>query len=113
MLVTGMIRRAPMSMSMIITGASLLSPTACGRMDFDFPEVGTSVDGGSDAASSGVQSAAPCAATETACGSSCADLRGDPNNCGLCGVRCTGATPVCDRGSCAALCSAGLVECGN
>ena len=107
----GMTRMQGLPAALMVAVASLGS--ACGTMTFDFPgPVGPS-DGGLEAASTSTPTPVSCAAHETACGASCADLQSDPRSCGQCGATCSGATPVCDRGSCAASCSAGLVDCAG
>jgi len=49
-----------------------------------------------------------CCADNAACG----DTTSDPANCGSCGNACTGGTPVCLSGACAATCGA-LTNCSN
>lgn len=54
-----------------------------------------------------------CGLGTAACPDGCRDLATDPRSCGACGVVCEGATPLCDRGTCAASCGPGLVACGQ
>ena len=67
---------------------------------------------GSDSSeSSSDAGAAPeCLATQTVCGSDCADLRYDPDHCGACGRLCN-AAEVCSEGLCDLTCQPGLTEC--
>ncbi len=58
-----------------------------------------------------------CPGGQTTCSGACVDEETDPNNCGACGTPCSGATPVCFNGSCAANRScapggAGMTDCG-
>lgn len=39
------------------------------------------------------------------CGGACIDVLNDSANCGGCGVACSGATPACANGKCAAACT--------
>jgi hypothetical protein len=45
----------------------------------------------------------------------CVDLTSDTNHCGACGTACSGATPVCTNGTCAAACNtaSGQTQCGT
>jgi hypothetical protein len=55
-----------------------------------------------------------CLAGFTACGSACADLQSDPNNCGACGQKCPGVgggQNVCNGGHCATVCAPGRQLC--
>jgi hypothetical protein len=52
------------------------------------------------------------------CGGECVNPANDPYNCGMCGVACTGGTPYCDGGQCAArpctaTCENGQTCCGG
>jgi hypothetical protein len=46
------------------------------------------------------------------CNGTCIPTVNDPDNCGACGVKCTGSL-ACSGGTCAADCLLGLVKCGN
>lgn len=48
-----------------------------------------------------------CSGDTLACGDSCVDVKTDPDNCGACGVTCSGATSGCVSGKCAAVCVQG------
>ena len=55
-----------------------------------------------------------CTAPEVACGSICADLDSDPNNCGLCGRTCIipNAVAGCAAGQCTLdACDVGFSDC--
>jgi hypothetical protein len=58
-----------------------------------------------------------CGAGLTPCGSTCADLAGDPDNCGACGSVCEEPGPneygTCLFGECAYACLEGAVYCGG
>ncbi len=59
---------------------------------------------------------APCLAGggERCCSGTCSITQSDPNNCGGCGVLCTGSTPLCVNGVCtAASCAPGLTWCST
>jgi hypothetical protein len=44
----------------------------------------------------------------------CENLDSSRMDCGACGNRCTGSTPICNGGTCGASCAAsGYVECGT
>jgi hypothetical protein len=50
------------------------------------------------------------------CDGTCVDVTNDANNCGGCGVVCSGSTPFCVAGRCTAdgsECAPGLTKCGN
>ncbi|RKH40176.1 MXAN_6577-like cysteine-rich protein [Corallococcus sicarius] len=51
-----------------------------------------------------------CTAGLDVCGAECADLQGDPSNCGACGVTCS-AGEVCQAGACE--CPSGAAVCGE
>jgi hypothetical protein len=59
-----------------------------------------------------------CPAYQSMCGSGCIPTANDPNNCGNCGVTCSGAT-YCWSGKCVSMCpydpttGQGLMPCGN
>ncbi len=46
------------------------------------------------------------------CGSTCATLDRDPENCGACGIKC-GALQVCSSGACASGCAGGSTQCAQ
>src|SRR5437660_1660327 len=48
--------------------------------------------------------------TKLVCGTSCADTKTDPNNCGGCGVVCK-VNHTCTNGACVLACGAGTVAC--
>ncbi|MBX3208916.1 MAG: hypothetical protein KF764_28045 [Labilithrix sp.] len=96
----------------IVAAAALLSATSCGRVAFDFPGDGAGADAG-DVDGGAVSTPASCVGSEVACGASCVDLASDPTSCGRCGGRCTDPTPVCDRGTCSAVCGDGRTNCGG
>ncbi|MBL8716830.1 MAG: hypothetical protein JNL79_12585 [Myxococcales bacterium] len=54
----------------------------------------------------------PCAATETQCGATCADLTSSAENCGACGTKC-GAGEACVTGKCSTTCPAGQLVCSS
>lgn len=58
-----------------------------------------------------------CAAGRTSCGSYCADLAFDPDNCGTCGNACAAPGPneegMCFYGQCEYACVAGAVYCNG
>ncbi|MEZ4392317.1 MAG: hypothetical protein R3A48_14605 [Polyangiales bacterium] len=55
-----------------------------------------------------------CAAPRLSCGGRCVDVSSDPANCGSCGAACSGATPMCAAGRCAApSCGAGASDCDS
>jgi hypothetical protein len=60
---------------------------------------GATVDGGN-----------ACPSYQTSCGGACIPTSNDPNNCGGCGMACTGAD-VCSAGACASSCLPGLFAC--
>jgi hypothetical protein len=53
------------------------------------------------------------------CGSECVNPNNDINNCGMCGKKCPGPNPFCDKGNCGvppctgAMCGPGGQCCGN
>jgi len=59
-----------------------------------------------------VNNACVCPPYQTFCSGRCIPTNGDPNNCGGCGVQCTGQQ-VCSGGACTSGCLPGLVACGN
>jgi len=61
---------------------------------------------GSGAAPSG------CADGETECGSVCANLSSDAQNCGRCGQACATGNS-CVQGQCAKVCASGTTDCGG
>jgi hypothetical protein len=83
---------------------------------------GGDAGGGSDAgADSGGATCVPaCAQERSCCGGACVNTDNDPDNCGACGTKCSGATPYCD-GTCKATpcinggptCAAGETCCGS
>jgi hypothetical protein len=48
----------------------------------------------------------------TQCGDTCAPLKRDPENCGMCGKKCN-AGEVCVQGGCALTCGGNAQKCGN
>ncbi|MCG8554116.1 MAG: hypothetical protein MJD61_02330 [Proteobacteria bacterium] len=56
--------------------------------------------------------ASVCPSYQKDCGSGCVTVSTDPNNCGDCGVVCTG-TQTCSAGRCQATCLPGLHPCNN
>jgi hypothetical protein len=64
----------------------------------------------SDASASDAGS--PCTVYQQLCGGACITVVVDPDNCGGCGVKCTGGQ-VCSGGSCAAGCLPGLTACAG
>jgi hypothetical protein len=53
-----------------------------------------------------------CPASRTICGTTCADLYNDADNCGACGTKCE--SRMCSKGVCAPPpCAAGLIRCGT
>ncbi len=52
-----------------------------------------------------------CGAGAQVCGSACAVLARDTDNCGACGTKC-GAGEVCSQGACAVSCGGGTTKCG-
>ncbi len=65
---------------------------------------GTSGGGGADGGG--------CPPYQSLCGGSCIPTSIDPNNCGGCGVQCTGTT-ACSAGTCASHCQTGLTACSH
>jgi hypothetical protein len=109
-----------MSRRSLVASISVVVLSACGRVDFDFPgaldasDAISSPDAGAEAsAPSATVTPLSCTGNDTVCGSSCADLLNNPQNCGECRRRCEGATPLCDRGTCVGTCGEGLVNCGG
>jgi hypothetical protein len=75
---------------------------------------GQSSSGGSSGGSSSGSSsggANPCPTYQNLCNGQCVPA-GDPNNCGGCGVACTG-TQVCSAGKCEGNCMPGLTACNH
>jgi hypothetical protein len=58
-------------------------------------------------------SACTCRPGLTVMGTACVDLQSDPSNCGTLGLACSGGTPVCDLGTCAASCGSPRTSCGG
>ncbi len=56
--------------------------------------------------------ACACPAYQTLCNGTCIATSGDPNNCGGCGVKCTGSL-VCSANACSSSCLPGLIPCGG
>jgi hypothetical protein len=57
-------------------------------------------------------SLAPCPIYQAFCNGACVPIVIDPNNCGGCGIQCTGET-ACNGGVCSSSCLPGLTRCGN
>ena len=53
-----------------------------------------------------------CSGAAIRCGSSCADLRSDPVNCGACGNAC-GPSMLCTNGTCQLTCAGGASACSG
>ena len=53
-----------------------------------------------------------CPAYETLCNGGCIPTSGDPNNCGGCGLKCTGSQ-VCSANACSSGCLSGLIPCAG
>jgi hypothetical protein len=72
-----------------------------------------SSSGSSSSSSSGASACSPaCSAGFTCCSGNCVNTSNDPKNCGVCGAKCTGATPFC-QGSCKqAPCYQDAASCG-
>ena len=72
-----------------------------------------SEDGGSGA--SCVETCSQTPTLYSACGSYCANLEGDANNCGSCGASCSSSnvTAACASGLCDGACNAGYADCNN
>lgn len=53
----------------------------------------------------------PCIVPLRACGSACVNTQVDPQNCGTCGITCSGDS-ACIAGQCASACAGGTRQCG-
>jgi hypothetical protein len=58
------------------------------------------------------ETSADCEAPAVACGSSCADVKTDPANCGSCGRACE-ASEACSAGACVGECPGGTAACAG
>jgi hypothetical protein len=52
-----------------------------------------------------------CQGLERKCDDKCMDIEKDPANCGACGTKCEGTTPVCSTGVCTAGCKDQFADC--
>lgn len=68
--------------------------------------------GGSGGGAAGCGTGPACGVGRTCCSGTCVNTANDPNNCGACTVRCTGATPYCGGTCTAAPCSVDAGVCG-
>jgi hypothetical protein len=91
-------------------GSAALDGSSVLPGDGSAPSLGSSDDGSAPA--SGVDAGDPCPIYQHECGGSCISVVGDPNNCGGCGVKCTGAE-VCSGGACSASCLPLLTACAQ
>jgi protein-disulfide isomerase len=76
---------------------------------------GSATAGGNSGTAGSTASAQNCPSGYSICGSACAELSGDANNCGACGARCAGGA-ICSSGRCVAAitgCPAGQTKCGQ
>src|SRR5581483_9933966 len=67
---------------------------------------------GNGATDGGIDATPVCATGQSVCGTRCADLQADPNNCGTCGHAC-GDLMVCVAGTCQLHCPAGNTACNG
>lgn len=90
----------------------LLSLTSCGAC-------GTVCDPGQKCLpndANGGQLGCLCAPGKTLCGTHCADIATDPDNCGGCGINCKvagGAAGFCVDGACTLSCGSGTGDCNG
>src|SRR5450755_901596 len=66
--------------------------------------------GNGSAGTTGAGGSTSCAAAQTVCGSQCVDTTSDSNNCGACGIPCSGGR-ICSNSQCQ--CQAGLLDCNG
>src|SRR5450432_1581960 len=54
-----------------------------------------------------------CAAGQSPCGQTCANLSSDASNCGTCGTACQTTAPFCSSSQCVSTCPTGTTTCSS
>lgn len=93
----------------LVFGVMLLACGGTSTPPIDGGTDGTVSDtgGGSDGSGVGDGGGGPCDGGSCpfglhCCGNTCVNQTNDPQNCGMCGRKCSGSTPMCQGGSCGA-----------
>ena len=101
---------------LVACGGTPTPPIDGGGNDGTVSDSGGGVDGAGSDSGGGPCDAGACGFGLTCCGNKCVNQNNDPQNCGMCGNKCTGGKPMCQGGQCAAsacmpMCTASQVCC--
>jgi hypothetical protein len=104
-------------LSLPLLAALALAPAGCGtnKVTVLSPNDGSTTTGTGGAGGTGIvggPDGGACPSYQSLCNGACIPTSTDPNNCGGCGVKCTG-TQACSGGACASDCLPGLDACAG